>query len=46
MAADNVKTVFRLPSGVNNDLIWQHHQQQKHQKISTTTTRTKYHLVF
>ena len=32
MAAGNVKTAFRLPSGVNEDfirnLIWQHHQQQ------------------
>ena len=36
MAAGNVKTAFRLPSGVNEDfirnLIWQHHQQQQHQK--------------
>ena len=36
MVADNVKTVFRLPSGVNKDLIrnliWQLHQQQQHQK--------------
>ena len=36
MAANNVKTVFRLPSRVNKDfirnLIWQHHQQQQHQK--------------
>ena len=36
MAANNVKTAFRLPSGVNEDfirnLIWQHQQQQQHQK--------------
>ena len=36
MAANNVKTAFRLPSRVNKDfirnLIWQHHQQQQHQK--------------
>ena len=36
MAADNVKTTFCLPIGVNEDfitnLIWQHHQQQQHQK--------------
>ena len=36
MAADNVKTAFRLPIGVNEDfitnLIWQHHQQQQYQK--------------
>ena len=35
MAANNVKTAFRLPSGINEDfirnLIWHHHQQQ-HQK--------------
>ena len=35
MAADNVKTAFRLSSGVNKrfsrTLIWQH-QQQQHQK--------------
>ena len=35
MAANNVKTAFRLPSGVKEDftrnLIWQH-QQQQHQK--------------
>ena len=33
MAAVNVKTAFRLPSGVNEDfirnLIWQHQQQQQ-----------------
>ena len=38
MTADNVKTAFRLPCGVNEDfirnLIWQHHQQQHHQKNS------------
>ena len=37
-----MKTAFRLPSGVNVDfnrnLIWQHHQQQQHQKISTFTS--------
>ena len=31
-----MKTAFRLPSGVNEDviknLIWQHRQQQQHQK--------------
>ena len=37
MAVDNVKTAFRLPTGVVNEdfittLIWQHHQQQQHQK--------------
>ena len=36
MAADNVKTTFCLPIGVNEDfimnLIWQHHQQQQNQK--------------
>ena len=36
MADDNVKTAFRLPSGINEDfirnLIWQHHHQQQHQK--------------
>ena len=36
MAVNNVKTAFRLPSGVNEDiirnLIWQHHHQQQHQK--------------
>ena len=36
MSVDNAKTAFRLPSGVNEDfirnLIWQHHQQQQHQK--------------
>ena len=36
MAANNVKTAFRLSSGVNQDfirnLIWQHQQQQQHQK--------------
>ena len=42
MAANNVKIAFRLPSGVNEDfirnLIWQHQQQQQHQKISTFTS--------
>ena len=32
MAANNVKSAFRLPSGVNEDffknLIWKHQQQQ------------------
>ena len=36
MAVDSLKTAFHLPSGVNEDfirnLIWQHHQQQQHQK--------------
>ena len=37
MAADNVKTAFRLPIGVVNEdfttnLIWQHHHQPQHQK--------------
>ena len=36
MAANNVKTAFRLPIGVNEDfitnLIWQHHHQQQYQK--------------
>ena len=36
MAAENVKRAFRLPIGVNEDfntnLIWQHYQQQQHQK--------------
>ena len=31
-----MKTAFHLPSGVNEglirNLIWQHHQQQQHQK--------------
>ena len=43
MAADNVKTALRLPSGVNEDfisnLIWQHHHQQQHQKISTNKNK-------
>ena len=43
MAADNVKTTFRLPIGVNQDLIrnliWQHHQQQQHQKISISNNK-------
>ena len=37
MAADKVKTAFRLSSGVNEvfirNLIWQLHQQQQHQKV-------------
>ena len=40
MAADNVKTAFRLPSGVNEDFISQHHQQQQHQKKISTTNNT------
>ena len=36
MAVNNVKTVFRLAIGVNEDfitnLIWQYHQQQQHKK--------------
>ena len=36
MAADNVKTDFRLTIGVKENfitnLIWQYHQQQQHQK--------------
>ena len=47
MAADNVKTAFLLPSGVNEDfiknLIWQHQQKQQHQKHQPTTT--KYQLI-
>ena len=46
MAANNVKTVFRLPSGVNEgsmrNLIWQHHHQQQHQKISANKQQQKY----
>ena len=38
MVADNVKTAFRLPSGINEDLIrnlvWQHQQQQQHENIN------------
>ena len=37
MVADNVKTAFSLPIVVHEDfisnLIWQHQQQQQHQKI-------------
>ena len=37
MAADNVKTAFRLANRVNEDfirnLIWLHHQQQQYQQI-------------
>ena len=44
MVAENVETIFRQPSGVNEDfirnLIWQHHQQQQHQKISTNDNKT------
>ena len=36
MPTNNVKVAFRLPSGINGDfirnLIWQHRQQQQHQK--------------
>ena len=36
MAANNVETVFRLPSGVNEEfirnLLWQHQQQQHQQE--------------
>ena len=36
MAAENVKTAFRLPSGVNEDfiknLLLQHHQQRQQQE--------------
>ena len=38
MAANNVKTAFRLPSGVNEDfirnLIWQHQQQQQQENVN------------
>ena len=44
MAANNVKTAFRLPSGVNEDfirnLIWQH-QQRSSKKILTTNNNSK-----
>ena len=37
MAVDNVKTAFRLLSGVNENyirnLIWHHHQQQQQENI-------------
>ena len=37
MTANNVKTAFRLPSGVNEDfirnLIWQHQQQQYQKNV-------------
>ena len=52
MVADNVKTAFWLPGGVNEDLIrnliWQHHQQQQHQKISTNNNKMlrNWHQVF
>ena len=41
MVADNVKTAFRLPSWVNliSNLIWQHHPQQQHQKLSTNNNK-------
>ena len=38
MAADSMKTAFRLPNGVNEDfirnLIWQHQQQQQQENIN------------
>ena len=38
MAANNVKTAFRVPSGVNEDfirnLMWQHRQQQQRENIN------------
>ena len=38
LAANNVKTAFRLPSGVNEDfirnLMWQHQQQQQRENIN------------
>ena len=38
MAANNMKTPFRLPTAVNEDLvtnlIWQRYQQQQHQKTN------------
>ena len=38
MAADNLKTAFCLPSGVNEgfimNLIWQHQQQQQQENIN------------
>ena len=52
MAADNVKTAFRLPSEVNEDfirnLILEHRQQQQNQKISTNNSKipTNSHQVF
>ena len=43
MAANNVKTAFRLPSGVNKDfirnLIWQHHQNNNIKNISTNNNK-------
>ena len=52
MAANTMKTVFRLPSGVNENfirnLIWQHQQQEQHQKISTNNSKisSNSHQVF
>ena len=52
MAANNVKTAFHLPSGVNEDsirnLIWQHHQQQQHQKMFSNNNKisSNSHQVF
>ena len=41
MAANDVKTAFRLPGGANEgfirNLIWQHHHQQQHQKLSSNS---------
>ena len=43
MVADNLKTAFRLSSEVNENfirnLIWYHHQQQQHQKLSTNSNK-------
>ena len=43
MEADNLKTAFRLSSEVNENfirnLIWYHHQQQQHQKLSTNSNK-------
>ena len=48
MSGNNVKTTFRLPSGVNEDfirnLIRQHHQQQQHHKKSITTKYQTIHI--
>ena len=43
MAADNVKTAFRLANRVNEDfirnLIWLYHQQQQYQQIISRQQR-------
>ena len=43
MAADNVKTAFRLANRVNEDfirnLIWLRHQQQQYQQIISRQQR-------